>query len=301
LPVAPHPALPAGPAARAAGHAARVAEDAAPLAQAEALERFAAEVRADALLRASAGDVDALARLSGLHDRLLKIGVARQLARVPENQRGPASARFADALARAADETATAAAQLPPVVSDLLQSLPASCRDTADAIRQGKPPTAPADWPVPPTPLEAVAARAIRLANVDNPMARADESVQLAAVLAQLATVLSAAGLSDDAGRVGGAIDAVLDHGVAANLERVEAGDSAGKHGPDVARLRERADRATEVLEDNMAKAPPAAQVGLERALVAAAPGKAKATGKPPAKHSTPPKGGVPPGLQKKK
>lgn len=304
LPVAPFPSLPAGPVARAARQAGRITVDATPLAQADAFERFAAEIRTDALHRAAVGDVDALARLAGLHDRLLKLGVARQLARVPEAQRVAAGEPIADGLKQAADEVVVAAALLPPLVGELLEALPASCRDTADAIRKGKPPAASSDWPSPPTPLEAVAAQTIRLANVDDPMARADESVRLAAVLAQLVTVLSSAGLSDDAGRVGETIAVVFEHGVAGNLERVETSDLAGKLLGEVTLVRERADRATEVLEQHLAKAPPAAQAGLERAIVASAPGKEKATGKPPGKPpgTGPPwkKGGIPPGLQKK-
>jgi hypothetical protein len=299
LPVAPFPSLTAGPMARAVRCAGHVAADASPLSQADALDRFAAEVRAGAIDRAFAGDAEALARLAGLHDRLLKLGVARQVARVPEGQRGEASARIAAGLDLAGERIATTSATLPPAVADLLHVVFASCRDTAVAIREAKLPAAPPDWPSPPTPLEAVAAQTLRLADTEDPLVRANESVRLATVMAQLATVLSAAGQDDDAGRVGETMATVLDSGVAANLDRVETGDPAGKRREEVKGVRDRAGLATEVLERNLAKAPPAARAGLERALLASAPGHEKATGKPARTPGPPRKGDDHPGKGK--
>src|SRR5206468_2968818 len=122
------------------------------------------------LRRAALGDADALPRLADLHDRLLKLGVARQLARAPEGARAAASDRVAADLARAADETGGAAAALPPAVGELVQPFVVSCRETAGALRAGKVPPAPADWPAAPAPLEAVAARTLQLANADDPL-----------------------------------------------------------------------------------------------------------------------------------
>ncbi len=306
------PAPVPGPAARAAQHAAGVAADPAPAAQLEAFERLAAEVRADAVRRAAAGDLDPLPRLAGLHDRVLKLGAARQLARVPEAARAAAAARVADGLDRAADEVAAAAGGLPPVVGDLLRPLAASCRETGAALGQGGPPPAPPDWPSPPTPLEAVAAQAIRVADAADPLARAGEAAHLAAALAQVAAGLSVAGADDDATRVGEAMGGVLEHGVAANLDRVTAADPAGRFRKEVSEVRERAGRAADVLERNLARAPPAARAGLERALAASEAGRGKAAGKgagkpagtgPPWKKNDgdhPGKGGNPPGWQKK-
>jgi hypothetical protein len=79
-----------------------------------------------------------------------------------------------------------------------------------------------------------------------------------------------------------------------------------------VTSVRERAGRATEVLERNLAKAPAAARAGLERALVASDTGRGQVTGKgasrppgggPPWKKGDgehPGKGSIPPGWQKK-
>ena len=110
LPVAPHPALPAGLAARAARSAAHVAADTAPAARVEAFDEFAAAVRAEAVQRANAGDADGLPRLAGLHERLLKLGVARQLARVPEDRRAAVAGRIAEGLKAASDDVSAAAA-----------------------------------------------------------------------------------------------------------------------------------------------------------------------------------------------
>jgi hypothetical protein len=299
LPVAPYPALPAGLAARAARSAARVAADPTPVAQTEAFDDFATAVRAEVVLRAGAGDADALPRLAGLHERVLKLGVARQLLRVPDAQRAAVAARIVAGLKTASDEVATAATHLPAALAELLKPVALACRDTADALGQGKPPAAPGDWPSPPTYVETVAVHAIRVAATDEPLARAGECVQLASALAQSAAVLSSAGLSDDAGRVGDAIATVLDAGVAGNLERVESADPAGRLKGEITLVRERADLATDPLERALAKATPVAKPGLEKALIASAPGHAKATGKPP-KHGPKDKGNFPPGWQKK-
>jgi len=149
------------------------------------------------------------------------------------------------------------------------------------------------------------------MGDATDPLARAEESAVLAATLAHAVMVLSVAGLNDDAYRVGEAMDGVLDHGVAANLDRVTRADTTGKLRKEVTAVRERAGRATEVLERNLAKAPLAARAGLERALEAANPGRVKATGKgwgkpagtgPPWKKSDGehPGKGMPPGWQKK-
>ena len=86
LPVTPVPAAPAGLSARAARHVAQIAADTNPAAQAESLENFATDVRTEVVRRAEAGDADGLSRLTGLHERLLKLGVARQVARTPQDQ-----------------------------------------------------------------------------------------------------------------------------------------------------------------------------------------------------------------------
>jgi hypothetical protein len=215
---------------------------------------------------------------------LLKLGVARRLARAPEDRRSAVAARIADGLKDAADGVTTASAQLPVTIGELLKPLATACRETAEGIRRGNVPPAPTDWPAPPTPLEVVAVHTIRLADAETALSRANESTQLATALAQSAAVLSAVGHSDDAGRVGDAMATVLDAGVAGNLERVESSDPAGAMKVEVTLVRERADRAMDPLERDLAKANPVAKPGLEKALVASAPGHAKATGKPP-KH----------------
>ncbi len=312
LPVAPHPAPAPTLVAKVSRHAANMTADPTPVAQLEALEKLAGDVRAEAMKRASTGDLDHIPRLVGLYERILKLGVARQLTRVPDHLRTSTTSRVADALNQSADEVAALAARLLPVAGDHLQSVVASCREIGTAFRQGKTIVPPSDWPSPATTLESLVAQTIRVANVTDPLARADESTQLAAALAQAITVLSVAGLDEDAVRVGEAMDDVFDFGVAANLDRITATDPAGKLRKEVSEVRERAGRTTEVLERNLAKAPPAARGGLERALEASDPGRAKATGKasekrtgkgPPWKKGEgdhPGKGGTPPGWLKK-
>ncbi|WP_439625359.1 hypothetical protein [Gemmata sp.] len=283
LAVAPPPSLPPGLVAKVARHCVSIAAGP-PASHLDVLSGLAADLRADALARAAAGDLEQLPRLAVLHDRVLKLGVAKHLARVPEPNRSALAARLSDGLSRSADEIATASGTLVPVAAEMLGPLVASCREVAAAARDDALlPVSPA-WPAPATPLEALAAHAIRTADAETPLARADESTRLAAALAHAVTVLSVADRPDDAARVGGALDLVLETGVAANLDRVEAADPAGKLRKEVAEVRERAGRATDVIERNLAKAPPAARAGLERALAVSAPGRGKATGKPAGK-----------------
>ncbi|VTU02243.1 unnamed protein product [Gemmataceae bacterium] len=303
--VAPSPSPPPGLVAKVASHCVSVA--AGPSAsQLDVLNGLAADVRAEALARAAAGDLEPLPRLVGLHDRVLKLGVAKQLARLPEPDRAALAARLSAALGGSADEVAAASGALAPVAAEMLSPLAASCREVGAALRTAAPLVVSPAWPAPATPLESLVAHALRTADADTPLARADESTHLAAALAHAVTVLSVAGRPDDAARVGGALDLVLDAGVAANLDRVEAADPAGKLRKEVAAVRERAGRATDVLERNLARAPPAARVGLERALAASAPGRGKATGKPAGKGNGPPwkkddhPGKGPPGWSKK-
>ncbi len=298
---------------RAALSAVSVATNPNPIAQLQAFEELAGELRGETLKRASAGDPEPLPRLIGLHERILKLGIARQLARLAEPARSSARDRLAEALDRSADEVAHTADNLLPVVADLLRPLVVTCRETARAWRQGQGLPPPQDWPSPATPLERLVAQAIRVADATDPLTRADESAQLAVALAQVVTILAVYGHEDDAVRIGEAINGVLDLGVAANLDRVTASDHTGQLNQVVTEVRERATRATEVLQRNLAKAPPAARAGLERAVKVSEAGRAKVIGQgvgkpvgtgPPWKKGDgthPGKGaGLPPGWQKK-
>jgi hypothetical protein len=302
VPVAPTPRAAPELLARAARHAARVAADPAPGAQLDALELLAADVRADATARAAAGDLEPLPRLVTVHNRLVRAGVGRQLRRLPDAERAAATTRAVERLNRAADDVTSAAGRLPPAVGESLRALATACRDSSAALQRTQPPDD--DGPAPATPLEVLTAQTLRVSATEAPLARADECAHLAAVLSQVACVLAIGDRADDAARVGESLNAVLELGVAANLERVEAGDTAGKLRDQVKQVRDHAARATDALERNLAKAPTAARPGLERALVASANGHGKATGHGSPWKKTdgthPGKGGTPPGWQKK-
>jgi hypothetical protein len=255
-------------------------------------------VRAEVIARANAGDADSLPRLTGLHERLLKLGVVRQVVRTPAEKRAAVAARLTESLKTAADEVTTATGHLPPALGELVKPLAGSCRESVEAIQKGKSPLASSDWPSPPTPLEAVAAQTIRVARTSDALSRANECTQLASVLAQSAAVLSAGGHEDDAGRVGESLATVLDAGVAVNLAHVEANDAGGMMKEEVTLIRERTEKAMEPLERGLAKPTPVAKLGLERVIIAVTPAHVKVTGKPP-KHAPPPKILIHPGPKK--
>jgi hypothetical protein len=278
-----------------AAQAVKVAEDGTPQSQFEALSRIAAEVRVEALRRAGVGAIEELLRLNDLHERVMRFGVLRQLARLPETVRPIAATTLAEELRQGAEATMTASGQFPPAIGKLLRPLQKSCTDTATLLSMATPgPSAETSdkWPDPPTPLETVVARTIQVASAESALARAAASAELASALAVVGTVLAVAGQPDDAARVGEAIDAVLAYGVAANLEQTELTDPTGARSQEVASVRSQAERATEVLEQHLPNAPPAVRDGLERAIQAAEPGREKAAGKKPGKGQ----GAGPPG-----
>jgi len=293
---------------RVSGTGARAVEAPSARGQLDALVRLAAEIRGEAIRQAEAGTPDPIPHLAVVHDRVLRLGVARQLTRFPEPDEAAVRREVVADLRRAAGETAGAADHCSPAVGDLLRPLAASAEAVADAAEAGKAPAAPAaEWPVPAAPLDSTAALLVRLADAGGPLARADISAELGGVFAQTVALLSASGDPDAAGQVGEALNAVMARGVADNLDRVEAADPGGQLAPEVARVRDRAGRATDVLERNLAKAPPAARPGLERAVEASGPGRAATKGgKPPhagppwKRVGDPPGKGVPPGWQKK-
>lgn len=314
----PEPAAPpaAGPSptapllVRLAEPAGRLVQEPTTAGRTTLLREMAEQVREEAERLAAAGQTTELPRLAAAYDRLVRYGLVDLAHQLAATDRAAVEPRLVADLDRAAAEMESAAESAPPAVADLLGPLVRTARDTADAIRRHRPP-APRPATADNGPIDALAALAVRAAAADDSLSRAEVSVELAGVLARGTVLLAVGGKPAAAAQLGPVLDDLWSHGVADNLDRTEAADPGGTRQAEVARIRARAADTAGVLERNLARAPPAARPGLERALAASRHGRERAAqggrGKgPPWKRPDgaklpPGQSGVPPGWQKKK
>ena len=266
----------------------------------DALKAMADEVRSEAIQLASVGSTEEALRLTGVHDTLLRQGVSGRILALPPAERAPVAARLV--LDLRTDEASILAAEqrMPePVVGAIrpFRDCVAAVAADIEADRASKPAAAE-----PGTGrLEALTALALRLAETDAPMRRAELSVEMANALAA-STVLVAIGTDDRAvEKLSGYMDAVLIRGIGENLDRAEAEDPDGKLREPIAGVRAKSGQSITVLERSASQAPPQARKGLEKAAQASRAGldRASQNGKgPPWKRSD--GNWVPPGQQKK-
>jgi len=266
----------------------------------DALKAMADEVRSEALRLASMGATEDALRLAGVHDTLLRQGVVGRILALPPPERKSVAERFVRDLR--SDEAGILAGEqrMPEEVVVAIRPFRVCVAAAVTDIESNslsKPATAEPGV----SHLEALAALALRLAETDAPLRRAELSVEMANALAAN-TVLVAIATDDRAvDKLSGYMDTVLSRGVGENLDRAEADDPAGKLKEPIAGVREKSGQSITVLERNAAQAPPQARKGLERAAQASRAGLARAnqTGRgPPWKR---PEGAwVPPGQQKK-
>ncbi len=266
----------------------------------DALKAMADEVRSEAIRLASVGSTEEALRLTGVHDTLLRQGVGGRILALPPAERAPVAARLVRDL-RTDEAGILAAEQRMPeqVVAAMrpFRDCVAAAAADIEANRASKPGAAEPGR----GELETLTVLALRLAETDVPMKRAELSVELANALAA-STVLVAIGTDDRAvEKLSGYMDAVLIRGIGENLDRAEAVDPDGKLREPIAGVRAKSVQSITVLERNAAQAPPQARKGLEKAAQASRAGldRASQNGKgPPWKRSD--GSWVPPGQQKK-
>ena len=294
-PVRPEPLI-----VRVAGQGSKLSYSLGRAERIDALKAMADEVRSEAIRLASAGATEDALRLANAHDALLRQGVAAGIRALPPAERTAVGARVVRDLH--SDEASILAAEqhVPEQVAAALRPF-RDCVAAVAADIEGNRPSQPAGAEPGTSHLEAMTELALRLAETDSHMLRAELSVELADAMAA-STVLIAIVTDDRAvEKLSGYMDAVLIRGVGENLDRAEAEDPDGKLREPIARIREKSGLSITVLERNAALAPPQARKGLERAAQASRAGldRANQNGKgPPWKR---PEGvWVPPGHQKK-
>jgi len=299
---------------RLAHFAAEVTGQDAPAAFAASLTAVAQDIRAEAVRTAEAGRIRDTPRLVAMHDRVVRHGLAGVLARLPSDTRRTVSASVSAALALAGEDLARRADAVAPAVGELLRPLAESCAKGADQIRGAKGPAAPPASEVGGGPDDELIRHSVRFVLAESALAKADASADVSAAVAQLITSVAFDGRPDEASQLGVSLDAIILKGVAGNLDRTLAGQPTAAAREEAAGIRQRSSRATQALERNLAKAPPAARAGLERALNASAKGRESVGHSPdggkPAQKGPPWKKGdfehpgkgnaVPPGWQKK-
>ncbi len=294
--------------------AADVTGQAAPAAFAASLAAVAADIRAEAVRTAEAGRLRDAPRLVAMHDRVVRHGLAGVVARLPADARRAAAASVSADLARAGDDLTRRADAVAPAVGELLRPLANSCMQGADQIRAAKGPAATVPGEVGGGPEDELIRHSVRFVLAESSLAKADASADVSAAVAQLITSVAFAGRPDEASQLGASLDTIILKGVAGNLDRTLAGQPTPEAREEAAGIRQRSAGATQALERNLAKAPPVARAGLERALNASAKGRERvgnpADGVKPAQKGPPWKKGdfehpgkgnaLPPGWQKK-
>ena len=267
-----------------------------------ALSAMADAIRAEVLRFAAVGPTEDIPRLARIHELLLRRGVVRRALALPIADRKAIAEPLVRSLRTDEEKLVESAARMPDAVAALVRPLADTLGAAVSDLETGRESPPATDDPS-PTPLEAFVGLAVRLAETDGPLRRADLSLAMAHTLAA-ATVLVTVDADDDAiGKMGGYMDVVLDRGVDENLMRAEAEDPEGKLREPIAGIREKASQPVGILERNLAKIPPQAQKGLERAIEASKAGtdragKARKGNGPP--WMRPDGAWVPPGLKKK-
>src|SRR5262249_53783156 len=125
--------------------------------------------------------------------------------------------------------------------------------------------------------LAALVCHGLRLADEADPLHRAAICSEVAEILAPNIVVLSMQGNAQETRDLGASMGDLVERGVASNLEQVEDAEPTEAQQEQAERIRRRTAQAAEVLEQNLAQAPPAARAGLQRAIEASGKGRDKA------------------------
>ncbi len=276
------------------------------------LNLLAGDLKDEALRLARQGSAQDLTPLAELYERVLRDGIVRRAAALPDEKRAALVAPLVLQLRANDDDIRQAAHEALPVVADLLEPFRNASRESAELLETGR---RPAEVVAPATAgrgfrplLAALVQQALKLADETDPLRRADLCSELAALLTPALVVLAAGSDVQQAEEMGSCLGDLLERGVANNLDRAESEDAQGLRQAELDKVRERSVQAAAVFERNLEDAPPAAQAGLQRVVEASTEGRERVLqpGKPKGKpgHPGPPGKGkpiVPPGLKNKR
>src|SRR5262249_27714581 len=260
---------------------------------------MAGDLRAEALrLAREGGTNEDVLLLSGLYERVVCQGMVGQAKTLQPQQQAGLVASLVKQLEDNAAESEHAAQSAQPGAGEGLRTLAAASRAASRSLSGDSP--APPELRSPPWQparsgtlrdlLGPLVLEGLRLAAEDDPLRRADSCNDVADHLVQGILLASSGGDTDRAAKLGSYLGNVRDRGVNKNLERFEPANAQDKRAEEADRIGQRMDQAVEILEQQLAKAPPAAQPGLRKALEAQekfkanSKGKGKGKGKPPGK-----------------
>jgi hypothetical protein len=264
------------------------------------LANMAGELRGEALrLAREGGTSEDVLLLSGLYERVVCQGMVGQAMALASKEQAGLVASLVKQLEETATESDRAAQAAQPGAGEGLRTLAAASRAASRSMSSESP--VPPELRSPPWQparsgtvrdlLGTLVLEGMRLATEDDPLRRADSCNDVADHLVQGILLASSGGDTDRAARLGSYLGNVRDRGINKNLERFEPVNAQDKRAEEADRIGLRADQAVEVLEQQLAKAPPAAQPGLRKALEAQekfknnSKGKGKGKGKPQGKQ----------------
>ncbi len=254
--------------------------------QLDALASMADDLRTEAIRLTRQGAWDEVALVADLYDRVVRRGLAGRVKSLSADERAALVPPLVRQLRATETEVGAVSANILPAAADLLRPIARAAQDGSANFQSGQGAAEVAPAPVPmggPEPfLKVLVLSGLQLAEETDPLQRADLSSTLAQRLAQAIVLLSAGGDADQAAELGSALGSLMDRGVSENLVRVETADLPESRRAEVEKVRKRSARAMAVLERNLSGAPPAARMGLQRALQASGIGgdQAKQRGK---------------------
>jgi tetratricopeptide (TPR) repeat protein len=288
-PSLPSPSFRAGPVSdrlmgRLVEHHLELAGTLEPAEQLALLSRMADDLRGEALRLARQASPEELPLVTHLYERVLREGVAPRAWALPAGQRQQLLPPLARHLRQTESEVEQAAKESPLLIADLLRPMGAAARDVSGLLLADQEPIPPPErgrslltgdgLGTSHTVLVALVAQSLLLAGESDALRRAYYCNDVADHLALAVQMASARGDTEQATRLGKYLGDIMDRGVSGNLNRVRVEEPDDPRLAELARVIQRAARAVEALEKDLAINPSHTQASryghakdLERAL----------------------------------
>jgi len=195
----------------------------------------------------------------------------------------PIRRKAATALIRRRADAERLADNTLPVVAEVLRRVSDQSDAAAEQIVQGElPQEASTKLAAVNNLLTIVLASNLKLAEEDDPLRRASQSSDLADQLSQTIVFTTLSGDAATAEQLGGMLGDVVDRGVMVSLARFEPAGEDDPRRDEYEQIKQHNQRAIEVLQRNLERAPAAARKGLQRAIEAKRNGRGNGKGNGP-------------------
>ncbi len=174
-----------------------------------------------------------------------------------------------------------------PVVAEVLRRVSDQSDAAAEQIAQGElPQEATPKLAAVNNLLTIVLASNLKLAEEVDPLRRASQSSDIADQLSQTIVFTALGGDEATAEQLGGMLEDVVERGVMVSLARFEPDGEDAPRRAEYEQIKQHNQRAIEVLQRNLERAPAAARKGLQRALEAKRNAHGKGNGPSPGKEN---------------